>query len=33
MTAIGSLILAAWMITTFRRSRAATNLAGIELHA
>jgi uncharacterized membrane protein YfhO len=33
MAAIGSLILIAWMITTFRRPRTSTNLAGAELHA
>jgi hypothetical protein len=33
MAAIGSLILTAWMITTFRRPRASTDLAGAGLHA
>lgn len=33
MAAIGSLILIAWLITTFRRPRVSTNLAGAELHA
>ena len=33
MAAIGSLILIAWLIATFRRPRAAADLAGAELHA
>jgi hypothetical protein len=33
MAAIGSLILTVWMITTFRRPRASTNLAGAGRHA
>ena len=33
MAAIGSLILIAWLIATFRRPRAATNLADTGLHA